>query len=514
MLYIKNKSITYNELFLKAKLISKQLQDLGIKENDEVILFFPISIELYCILLALFKLGATTIFIEPRIINNIQNIINYTNPKAIIYNYYFQILKLFNQKIKDNSIPLKITTSIITFNKEKSLKIPKINENLYKETDKNIKDEIFNKNFFDKVAIISFTSGSNKTPKGVIRTYKTIFKQGEYLYKNMKITSKDIDFTNLPLFALKNIYYNISSYLYYISNWENINIKEIINYLKKSTTITVSLGLLKYIINYCKEKRIILDNIRLIYTGGAPVYLEFLKELKEIFINSEIEVLYGSTEAEPIAHINLNELNELNKLNELSYLPGVCVGKPINDIDVKIINEIKVYNVLDFKTLDFKVGEIVVNGENIANGYIPNNLNQNKIEIDKKNYHKIGDIGYFDNLGNLWILGKSEPKFLINNFYLFPLQIEQIIDKTEGVEKSAFIINNNKAFIFIKLKKIKKNNFINIKKTIEQRIKEILVKLNLDFYIIFRDIPLDKRHNSKVDYQKLTEIISKNYPLK
>jgi olefin beta-lactone synthetase len=500
MLYIGNKYISYKDLFFKAINISQYFQNLGLKTNDKVILIFPISIEFYSILLALFRLGITVIFIEPRVINNLEDIINHTKPKAVIYNYKFQFFNIFSKKINDNLIPLRIVDSFLVFPKEIKFKIPKNTRqnNIEKEENEieNIKKQIFNKDFFENIAIISFTSGTTGTPKGIIRTYKNLFKQGEYLFNIMKINEKDIDFTNLPLFVLKNIYFNISSYLYYVSNWRFINIKEILNFLRKSTSITASVGLLKTIVKYCKEKKILISNIKVVYTGGAPCYLEFLKEVKGVFINADVNVLYGSTEAEPISHTNLIDLENIRDLE------GVCVGKPIKEVDVKIVNKIKIYNLEDFE-----VGEVAVSGENVCQNYIFSK--QNKIEIDNKLYHLTGDVGYFDNAKNLWILGRIEHKIFFNNFYLFPLQIEKEVNKIELIENSAFIMNtkNNKAIILIKpIKYTPAFTYL-----IKNKVKELILKkfgnLYLEFDIIFGDIPLDKRHNAKINYSKLKKIL-------
>src|SRR4029077_2154615 len=46
-----------------------------------------------------------------------------------------------------------------------------------------------------------------------------------------------------------------------------------------------------------------LSGFRKIYTGGAPVFPSFLQKLQRLAPASLIVAVYGSTEAEPIAHV-------------------------------------------------------------------------------------------------------------------------------------------------------------------------------------------------------------------
>src|SRR3989339_416747 len=59
-----HRSITYKNLIEETKSIGLYLKEKGINKGDKVLIFVPMSIELYKIILAIFYIGATAIFLD------------------------------------------------------------------------------------------------------------------------------------------------------------------------------------------------------------------------------------------------------------------------------------------------------------------------------------------------------------------------------------------------------------------------------------------------------------------
>ena len=71
--------------------------------------------------------------------------------------------------------------------------------------------------------------------------------------------------------------------------------------------------------------------LRRLLTGGAPVSDAQLRTWRLAFPETEILVAYGSTEAEPVAHLTAEErLAATNPTRPLA--PGYCAGTPIERI--------------------------------------------------------------------------------------------------------------------------------------------------------------------------------------
>jgi len=60
----KGKSITYLELKREVYKTAQYFQNKGIEKGDRVLVFVPVSISLYRIVLALFHIGATAVFLD------------------------------------------------------------------------------------------------------------------------------------------------------------------------------------------------------------------------------------------------------------------------------------------------------------------------------------------------------------------------------------------------------------------------------------------------------------------
>ena len=53
-----------------------------------------------------------------------------------------------------------------------------------------------------------------------------------------------------------------------------------------------------------------MNNVQTVYTGGAPVFPRLMEKIRKIFINAEINALYGASEAEPISRLNFEDITE------------------------------------------------------------------------------------------------------------------------------------------------------------------------------------------------------------
>ena len=60
----KNKAISFSEFEKQIKDTSNYFLNKGISKGDRVLIFVPMSIDLYRIVLALFNIGATAVFLD------------------------------------------------------------------------------------------------------------------------------------------------------------------------------------------------------------------------------------------------------------------------------------------------------------------------------------------------------------------------------------------------------------------------------------------------------------------
>ena len=123
---------------------------------------------------------------------------------------------------------------------------------------------------------------------------------------------------------------------------------------------------------------------------------------------------YGATEALPVACIGSDEiLGETRQRTAAGA--GVCVGRPVDGVEVAIIrisDEPIAEWSDDLLVPPGEIGEIVVHGPVVTREYFnrPEATALAKIAAPNDFYHRMGDLGYFDEQGRLWFCGRKSQR--------------------------------------------------------------------------------------------------------
>jgi olefin beta-lactone synthetase len=269
----------------------------------------------------------------------------------------------------------------------------------------------------------------------------------------------------------------------------------------KVNRLTSSPFFIKQLSKYIIENNIDTSRFTKLFTGGAPVFPDEAILYEKAFPGAKFEIVYGSTEAEPISSIGVKELVK-EKENVLTK--GLKVGKIYHRAEVKIIpiadkpltyhSEDELNNTALKPYLE---GEIIVSGHHVLREYInnPEAFERNKIFTGDKVWHRTGDAGYLDESGILYLTGRCNTMIPVDGGYLSPFLFENFFQSIEGVETGTIKQLGNLLAAVIELNDERKKE--NVKQAIEAG------PASFDRIIFIKKIPRDPRHNSKIDYQKL-----------
>ncbi|MDH5380266.1 MAG: AMP-binding protein, partial [Cyclobacteriaceae bacterium] len=258
---------------------------------------------------------------------------------------------------------------------------------------------------------------------------------------------------------------------------------------------------------YLNDNQLELPLLKKVFTGGAPVFPSEASTYINAFPTTQVEIIYGSTEAEPISSISAGEL-VLEKDNLLKK--GLNVGVPYRKTEVKIIliteEDISVHDERELEEWVLpsgRIGEIIVSGAHVLREYFNNEkaLKRNKIFIGEKCWHRTGDSGYMEN-GQLYLTGRCNTLIPVEEGFLSPFTYENYFQTIEGVEIGTLMKIDGKVYAILEVGERQLSN----KQSIE-RIKAQVLKAGVpcDEINIVSKIPRDPRHNSKIDYGRVED---------
>ncbi|NJM17108.1 MAG: AMP-binding protein [Bacteroidales bacterium] len=150
---------------------------------------------------------------------------------------------------------------------------------------------------------------------------------------------------------------------------------------------------------------------------------------------------------------------------------------------------------------DGQWGEIIVSGPHVLTKYYNNNdaFKQNKIIVGDTVWHRTGDSGFVNN-GELYLTGRCMQLILTGNGYLSPFVIENQLQDVDGISAGTLLQHNGQLVL------VAESNRTALQ--LEKSLREIP---HHQIKVVAR-IPRDPRHHSKIDYEKLKEMLSIDAP--
>ena len=506
---VQHNSLTYRDFNNVVSIFSGSLLRLGIKKGDRVIIFVAISPELYISIVGLQRIGAIPVLIDSLARKEqLGEILQNSQPKGIIAPLEF--LKAFGTNLDFFGIQTRISTNTyseeentISFNKLLKGKAKKIVPVEQSDT-----------------ALITYTTGSSGTPKGANRTHRFLAAQHYALKRIFPYGSNDIDLPVFPVFTLNNIASGISTVIPAIDiSKPNQKDPQTLFFQIKGcgvNSMTLAPSSFRNLAAHCIANNILLNKISRVLTGGAPISETDILRFIKIAPSSKNWILYGSTEVEPISYIESHDMISINitKWTNITKI-GVNVGKIDKELNHKFIN-IEAGNfdgnvkVNKFEVKEGEVGELIVAGENVCQEYYKNEdaFSRTKIkDEDGTIWHRTGDLARIDKSGFLWIDGRKHNVIIRGTEYFFPVRLEIILKDLPHIVNSAYlnIEHNGKNSVIVAVTLERKDGAI--EKLCRKKITEVFKKENLpiDEIVFMDEIPMDVRHHSKVDYNKLRQ---------
>lgn len=317
----------------------------------------------------------------------------------------------------------------------------------------------------DDLAFIQFSSGSTSDPKGVMLTHKNIMTNLNAIGEGAKYTDKDISFSWMPLthdmgligFHLNMIAYGMSQCLMATDLFSRRPLLWMQKVSEKKATVLCSpnFGYKHFLKSLSKKtlEDVELSNVRLIYNGAEPISVElcdtFLTTMQEYGLKREtMFTVYGMAEATlavsfpevgkeyRAVHVDRHQLNIGEKIkfvaeNSSDALSFAIVGKPVLDCLVRIADKEIVF-------ADETVGSIQISGANVTQGYYKNE-EANHAALTSDGWLDTGDLGFIYN-GELIITGRAKDIIFANGLNYYPHDLEALLLSIDELELGKVVV--------------------------------------------------------------------------
>ena len=150
-----------------------------------------------------------------------------------------------------------------------------------------------------------------------------------------------------------------------------------------------------------------LTNLRVIFLGGSTIPYKLVEKIKKYVPDALIFTVYGQTESS--GSVSKGPVIENNN-----------VGQLVPNIEIKIIDD-------DNKSLEpGEVGEICSRTYYHWPGYYGNPKATNDV-YDSERWIHSGDLGYFNEKGDLYVIDRKKDILKYNNYHFSPSEIEAVI---------------------------------------------------------------------------------------
>jgi len=492
----KSRQITYRELDQAVGRTATLLKESGLRPGDRVLLFHPMSIELYTALAAILRGGMTAMFIDPSAGRHyIDRCCEILPPAALIASSKAQALRLTSAELR--KIPMKWSIG---------LPVPCTRR---LERAKQCRDDAaVHECSSETAALISFTSGTTGEPKATVRTHDFLLAQHEAIESSLSLSPGDIELVTMPIFVLANLASQVTSIiadadLRRPAEIEPARVLQQIEHCH-ANRITASPAFFERLLTCCENSDRRLLSVKRILTGGGPVPPRLLERIHRVAPQAELTVVYGSTEAEPISTVTAAQMQPADHV-AMRAGKGLLVGRPVPALDVKILQDSWGQSVGALERRQFEslccsagsAGEIVVSGKHVLAGYADQQGEaENKFTVDGTVWHRTGDAGFFDTVGRLWLLGRCAARLCDERGAIYPLGVEQAAMRHAAIGHAAMVAHRGQRVLAVTLREPSSQPDL-------ATLLKSLSYANVDSIRILKKIPVDPRHNSKVDYRAL-----------
>jgi malonyl-CoA/methylmalonyl-CoA synthetase len=405
--------LSYFELNQDSNRMANTFTKMGVEKGDRVILFLPKSLVFVISHLALQKIGAIAVPLNPGFKKpEMSYFINDANAKlALLGPEQEPMIKEIDSSLSNITINTQPKYQEIDFFRSSPDDIPHVE----------VKP--------DDPGLLIYTSGTTGKPKGAILTQRNLVHDARNIIKIWGITESDVLCHALPLFHVHGLCFALHTSLMagtHVLMMDQFSPETVIAVLAKKEGQNVCTLFMAVPSMYSKmmahlgEKILDFEHMRLWTSGSAPLLAKDFQRIKRIFGKEPVE-------REGMSETGMNFSNPVRGVRK----PG-SIGIPLPGLEVRIVDPATSQDVEPGQS-----GEIWLKGPGVTPGYWRKPDETAKAFIG--GWFRSGDLGRIDEDGYYYLADRIKHIIISGGENISPKEIEGVINQLHDVVESSVV---------------------------------------------------------------------------
>jgi malonyl-CoA/methylmalonyl-CoA synthetase len=405
--------MSYLELERNACRMANTFRELGVVKGDRVILFIPKALIFVVAHLALQKLGAIAVPLNPGFKpSEMQYLLEDAQARVILLD---PDRKQFIKEIAPN-----ISALVVNCRK------PYQDIDLFSDASENFSPIEIDP---EDPGLIIYTSGTTGKPKGAVLTSRNLVHDARNIIDIWEIRDTDVLCHALPLFHVHGLCFALHTSLLagaHVIMLDQFSPPEVIETLRRQDGPHVCSVFMAVPAMYAKlmehigDRKFDFSHMRLWTSGSAPLPAREFKRIHKLLGKEPVE-------REGMSETGMNFSNPLRGQRK----PG-SVGMPLPALEVRIVNPATGADVTSGQT-----GEIWLKGPAVTPGYWQKP--QESAQSFEQGWFKTGDLGHVDSDGYYYLTDRIKHIIISGGENISPKEIESVINQVQGVAESAVV---------------------------------------------------------------------------
>jgi fatty-acyl-CoA synthase len=278
-------------------------------------------------------------------------------------------------------------------------------------------------------AQIHYTSGTTGTPKGAVLTHHSLINDARLFADRWQVSAEDRWANPMPLFhtagcAMVTLACICTTATHCLAVWFDPERVQAMIQRQRCTILETVPTMVTAILNRHPHDPADLSSLRLIGTGGAPVSAELGRRVRTE-LGTELRSVYGLTETSPLV-----AAAPVDAAGETGW---TTAGPPLAHTDVRIVSAES-----DHPVPLGELGELQVRGYLVMAGYL-DRPQATAATVDADGWLHTGDVARLTTTGDVQIVDRIKDMIIRGGENLYPAEIEAIIGQHPAVLESCVV---------------------------------------------------------------------------